>query len=121
VTTILIVDDHAVFRAEVRRLLERSGFVVLGEAADGRAAVKAALALRPDAILLDIGLPDVSGFAVVDELRDRGVEARIVLASSRDAASYGERIADSRAAGFVQKADLTGDVVLGLVGEPPAA
>ena len=63
--TLLIVDDHAGFRALARRLLGSGGFDVVGEAADGRAAVTAARELRPDVVLLDIQLPDIDGFEVL--------------------------------------------------------
>ncbi|MEO6206898.1 MAG: response regulator, partial [Candidatus Limnocylindrales bacterium] len=57
---ILVVDDHAGFRATARRLLERDGWSVV-EADDGAAALLAVAALDPDVVLLDIGLPDASG------------------------------------------------------------
>jgi DNA-binding NarL/FixJ family response regulator len=116
-TRILIVDDHAAFRFEARLLLEATGFDVVGEAADGRSALVAALALRPDAILLDIGLPDTNGFAVSGELETRGVDARIVLTSSRDAATYEERVQSSAVAGFVRKDELNGEVLISLLGQ----
>ena len=62
--TVLIVDDHAGFRASARALLEADGFVVAGEAADGAEAVALAGALRPAIVLLDIALPGLDGFAV---------------------------------------------------------
>ncbi len=69
--TILIVDDHAGFRHQARALLEADGFVVIGEADDGATGLAAARALRPDLVLLDIGLPDIEGFAVAHELTAR--------------------------------------------------
>ena len=65
---ILIVDDHPSFRATVKTLLLAEGFEVVGEAEDGRSALEAARRCSPDLVLLDVQLPDMDGFAVVDEL-----------------------------------------------------
>jgi CheY-like chemotaxis protein len=103
VRTALIVDDHAEFRAAARALLEAGGFTV-AEAADGRSAVAAVTALRPDLVLLDIQLPDVDGFTVAEQLVG---QAEIVLISSRSANSYRGRLATTSAVGFLTKSDLT--------------
>ncbi len=108
--TILVVDDHAAFRRGLRALLESEGFVGVGEAETGQMAVDAAMALEPDLVIVDIGLPDVDGFAVVRELAARGSRAAIVLTSSRDAASFGARLA-SAAAAFVPKDELGADAI----------
>ena len=107
--TLLIVDDHAGFRAFARALLEAEGYDVLGEAADGESALAAVAALDPEVVLLDVALPDIDGFAVCARLleRDRDRPA-VVLTSSRDASSYGQRLAGSGARGFVPKSDLSG-------------
>ena len=75
-STVLIVDDHAAFRASARALLEADGFVVVGEAADDREALDQARVLRPDVVLLDIQLPDADGFTVADRLAAEGSGAR---------------------------------------------
>ena len=59
---VLIVDDHDGFRAGARALLEADGFEVLGEAADGSAALEAVRRLRPEVVLLDVQLPGTDGF-----------------------------------------------------------
>ena len=112
VTTVLIVDDHKAFRTSARHLLEADGLVVVGEAADGREALELTKALFPDVVLLDIQLPDIDGFMVARELQRRGDSAVIVLTSSRDAADYGESIAESGASGFVPKGDLSGAAIV---------
>jgi DNA-binding NarL/FixJ family response regulator len=104
---ILIVDDHAAFRRQARALLEAEGLQVVGEAADGRSAVDAVRALSPQIVLLDIGLPDIDGFQVAALLAREDVPPRVVLISSREAATYGARIGNSSAAGFIQKDDLS--------------
>jgi DNA-binding NarL/FixJ family response regulator len=114
--TLLIVDDHAGFRALARRLLGSGGFNVVGEAADGRAGVSAARELRPDVVLLDIQLPDIDGFEVLARLRDHSAGPAVVLTSTRDRADYGERVDRSGASGFIPKAELSGAAVLAAIG-----
>lgn len=111
----LIVDDHPSFRATARLVLETEGFVVLGIAEDGEAAVTATLRLDPDIVLLDIELPDITGFEVAARLRNAASPAAIVLASSREGSDYGALIADSGARGFIDKAELSGEAVRALI------
>ena len=85
---VLIVDDHEPFRAVARELLERPGFVVAGEAADAAGALAAVARETPDAVLLDVQLPDNDGFSVARALRVAGGPA-VVLISSREAEDYG--------------------------------
>lgn len=74
--SVLIVDDHPSFRASARRMLEASGYTVVGEAADGAEAIAAAGALGPDLVLLDVQLPDLNGFEVAERLAALGPGAR---------------------------------------------
>jgi DNA-binding NarL/FixJ family response regulator len=106
---LLIVDDHASFRVFARRLLSLDGFDVVGEAADGAAAIRAAQRLRPDVVLLDVQLPDMDGFRVADALAAGGGASAVVLVSSRSREDYGAQIALSNARGFVAKSELSGD------------
>ncbi len=106
--TVLIVDDHAGFRRMARRMLERDGFEVIGEAADGASGLAAVAALKPDVVLLDIQLPDVDGFTVAHRLARGDVPAVVVLISSRSAADYGSRLDHTPARGFIAKSDLSG-------------
>ncbi len=114
--TVLIVDDHPSFRASARAMLESDGFVVVGEASDGAAALAAVEALEPDVVVLDIQLPDMTGFDVCAEIERRdGTPPDIILVSSRDVADYGELISSSCACVFVAKGDLSGDLVAALL------
>jgi DNA-binding NarL/FixJ family response regulator len=105
--TVLIVDDHPSFRVQARRLLEEGGFEVIGEAQDGATALEAAAALEPQAILLDIQLPDATGFDVCRSLTAAAKASAVVLVSSRGASDYGNKIFGCGARGFISKADLT--------------
>ncbi len=118
---VVIVDDHAGFRATLRRLLEADGWSVVGEAADGRSAIELVERSDPDLVLLDIGLPDIDGFAVARHVADgRGTAPRpaIVLISSREAAAFGGRLAAAPTRGFVSKADLDGASLRALLATP---
>jgi DNA-binding NarL/FixJ family response regulator len=97
-------------------MLEAEGFEIVGEASSGGGAIDATRRLRPDVVLLDIQLPDRSGFDVCTELRDlNGVRPDVVLVSSRDASDFGGLIAASGARGFVPKAELCGGAVATLL------
>jgi DNA-binding NarL/FixJ family response regulator len=109
--TVLIVDDHAGFRAAARALLEAGDFDVVGEAEDGAAAVAAAVELRPEVVLLDIQLPDVDGFAVAERLADDGVSSAIILISSRDVSSFRRRLAANPGWSFIAKDELSAETL----------
>jgi DNA-binding NarL/FixJ family response regulator len=113
--TILIVDDHSGFRVQARAILEADGFTIVGEADDGASGLAAARLLRPDLVLLDIGLPDVEGFEVARELAVDGPPPVVVLTSSRDASAYGPRIASSHVLGFIPKDELSGPAIRALI------
>ena len=117
-STILIVDDDPRFRAQARDVLAADGFVVIGDAADGASGLEAAKALRPDFVLLDIGLPDIEGFEVARALAENGPPPLIVLTSSRDARAYGRRLADGHFLGFISKERISGTAIRALIDRP---
>ncbi|GAA5023510.1 response regulator [Streptomyces siamensis] len=115
--TLLIVDDHAGFRAFARALLEAEGFDVVGEATDGASALCAAERLNPQIVLLDIVLPDIDGFAVCARLTEGGRDRpAVILTSSRDATVYAGRLERSAARGFLPKDKLSRIALLALAG-----
>ena len=106
---ILIVDDHPSFRATVRIMLVADGFEVVGEAEDGHSALEEVERLQPDLVLLDVQLPDMDGFTVINELRRRDSHRpKIVLTSSHDESDFGPIVARCGAAAFVPKGELSG-------------
>ena len=100
---VLIVDDDAAFRVGVARELEARGYEIAGCAATLAEARAALAALEPDAILLDVNLPDGDGVTFASEVRTR---ARILLTSTDDAAAPARLVARSGAAGFLAKTEL---------------
>ena len=93
-------------------VLESEGFDVVGEASDGAGAFAAVERVHPDVVLLDVGLPDLSGFDIARALCDRVDAPAVVLTSSRDAADYGNRVEQSGARGFILKSRLSGAALL---------
>ena len=112
----VIVDDHAQFRAAATALLEAEGFAVIGVAADAAGALEVVARLRPQVVVLDIQLPDGDGFAVAEELAASPDPPRIVLISSREASSYGRRLETAASRGFIAKRELSGAALAALVG-----
>jgi DNA-binding NarL/FixJ family response regulator len=104
---VLIVDDNAPFRAAAQAVLELGGFHVTGQADTGEAALTLAVTTKPDVVLLDIGLPDMDGFAVCRALSAALPDVAVVFCSVRDADSHADAIARSTAVGFVGKAELS--------------
>src|SRR6185295_15861384 len=103
------------FRTIARLVLETEGFAVVADAANGESGIGEILRLKPDLVLLDIGLPDIDGFEVAARLHEAGVESAIVFTSSRDASDFGPLLAESGARGFLAKADLSGEALRALV------
>ena len=106
--TVLIVDDHPVFRTRARQLLEAEGFEVVGEAGDGQSGIDAAHELRADVVLLDVQLPDMDGFEVAARLTSNGSGPEVVLVSSRDGSDFGPLVSSCGARGFIPKGELSG-------------
>jgi len=120
---VLIVDDSAPFRMTARALLEARGYAVAGTAADGASALDAAAELRPDAVLLDVNLPDMDGTAVAERLTMNGHGRPIpavVLVSTVERAALGSAVDTCGARGFLPKSDLGSPRLIDLLG-PPAA
>jgi DNA-binding NarL/FixJ family response regulator len=107
--TVLVIDDHAGFRAIARTILEAAGYDVVAEAADGESGLAAAARTMPDLALVDIQLPDIDGFEVTRRLLAAGPNPAIVLVSSRDCSDFGSLVESSGANGFVPKAEISAE------------
>jgi DNA-binding NarL/FixJ family response regulator len=108
---VLIVDDHAGFRAHARRLLECEGYEVVGEAGDSRSALEAARELQPEIVLVDIYLPDQDGFELTERIGELPDPPTVVLTSSRDFTDHDECVSECGACGFVPKSELSRDAI----------
>lgn len=105
--TILLVDDHAIFREGVRVLLETSSDItVIGEAGDGLDALVLAERLRPDIVILDCMMPYMDGMEVTRWLRKQRPETQVVLLSMYDDESYVSTAMHNGASGYLLKDDI---------------
>jgi DNA-binding NarL/FixJ family response regulator len=104
--SVLVVDDDATFRVTAAWLLRAAGLCVAGEAGSAAEAVSAALRLRPDAILLDVELPDADGLVVAARLSRLPWHPRVLLISSDPDAALPEDVDAAGARGFVPKSEL---------------
>lgn len=119
---ILLVDDSGAQRHMIRHRLEaHEGIEVVGEAADGREALYEFSALRPDVVLLDLVMPEMSGEDVLAALLEMDPDAKVVIVSSLGTADAVERCLQAGALSFLQKPFETEDlmrVLRGFVEEP---
>ena len=105
--SVLIVDDAAPYRKAVRALLERRGYRVVGEADCAESALNSVKLLGPDAVLLDINLPDGNGFDLTPRIRGLRPNIAVLLTSSQfDDRFYGLAAAHG-ARGYVPKEQLS--------------
>jgi DNA-binding NarL/FixJ family response regulator len=103
-TRVLIIDDHTLIRAGITALLERMDHLeVVGEAGEGREAMRLIEELRPDIVLLDLQMPGQSGFEVLEQTTAKFPEVKIIVLSVHDAEEYAIRTIRSGAAGYLPK------------------
>lgn len=112
VLRILIADDHEVARKGIRALLESHvGWEVCAEARDGREAVECASRLKPDVLLLDIGMPNLNGLDAARQILATTPAARILILTVHDSEQVVREVLAAGARGFLLKSDAGRDLV----------
>ena len=117
----LIVDDSEQFLRAASSTLGRNGIEVIGTATTSATALDQVAKLRPDAVLVDIGLGEESGLDLTRQLVDAFpyLASRVILISTRSEDDYSDLVDASPAAGFIPKSELSASAVRDLV--PPGA
>jgi two-component system, NarL family, nitrate/nitrite response regulator NarL len=113
----LIVDDSEQFLRAASSSLSRNGIEIVGTATTSVTALDQVARLRPDVVLVDVGLGDESGFDLTLQLVDAFpyLAARVVLVSTRDEDDFGDLVDESPAVGFISKSELSSSAVQELV------
>jgi DNA-binding NarL/FixJ family response regulator len=101
---VLLADDHTLVRAGIRGLLkDLENIEVVGEAGDGQAAMRLAIALRPDVVLLDVGMPGLNGLEVAGRLAAQDPAMKVVILSMHTSEEYVLRAMRAGCAGYLLK------------------
>lgn len=109
---IFIADDHEVARKGIRALIEtHPGWEVCGEAGDGREAVKAATRLKPDLVLLDIGMPSLNGLDATRQILAESPDTCVLVLTMHDSEQVVREVLAAGARGFLLKSDAGRDLV----------
>ncbi len=109
---VLIADDHAIVREGLRHLIDgQTDMQVVSEARDGPDALEKAMSTRPDVILLDIGMPRLSGLDVAQLIKDRIPDCRIVVLSMHENEAYVHQLLEVGVRGYILKTSASSEVV----------
>ncbi|MBA1334467.1 MAG: Chemotaxis regulator - transmits chemoreceptor signals to flagellar motor components CheY [Firmicutes bacterium] len=102
-TRLLIVDDAAFIRLQLRQMLERNGFEVVGEAGNGREALKKIQELKPDIVTLDITMPEMDGIECVTQIQKLDNKPVVIMVSAMGQEPYVRTAIMNGAKGFIVK------------------
>jgi two-component system, NarL family, response regulator NreC len=111
-TRVLLADDHQLMRSGVRLMLEReTDLAVVGEACDGREAVALVKSLKPEVVVMDIGMPNLNGIEAARQMTEENPQLAIVMVSMHSDESYVLRALKAGARGYLLKDSAEADLI----------
>lgn len=110
-TRILLADDHVLVRQGLKGLLERDGFLVVGEASDGQEALQQMESLRPDIVVMDISMPTINGLNAAREIRQSFPRTKTILLTQHDEKQYVTEALEAGVKGYVLKNQAGSDLL----------
>jgi len=111
-TRILIADDHPIFRSGLRQVIEQDpSLCVIGEAGDGNTALAMIVDLAPDVVVLDVNMPGLNGFAVVESMHAKSIAAETVMLTMHDEEALFAKALSLGVRGYVLKESAVNDIV----------
>jgi two-component system, chemotaxis family, chemotaxis protein CheY len=102
-TKVLIVDDAAFIRAQLKQLLSQNDFIVVGEAENGKVALEKIQELKPDIVTLDITMPEMDGIECMVEISKMSTKPNVIMVSAMGQESYVQNAIMNGAKGFIVK------------------
>jgi|SRR5579864_2323008 len=113
---ILIVDDHEIVREGLRNLLsqEKPGWIICGQGKNGEEAVNAVRDLKPDAVVLDITMPVMSGLEAARRIAASRTGCRILMFTMHESDSLGREVRDAGAQGYVLKSEAARNLIVAI-------
>ena len=107
---ILIADDHPIFRAGLRQIIEDEGYRVVAEAGDGKTCISSAEITKPDVVILDLAMPELDGYEVLRWLGDHLPGTVVIIVSMHSSGAYAKKAKELGARAFVAKEDAASEI-----------
>lgn len=111
---VVLADNHVLVRQGLKTLLEREGFTVIGEAANGQDAARIVASLAPDVAVMDIGMPILNGLEAARELQKAAPKTKVILLTRHDEDQYVTEAFRNGAKGYVLKSQVATDLVFAI-------
>jgi two-component system response regulator NreC len=111
---ILLVDDHVLVRQGLKGLLEREGFLVVGEASDGQEGLRLTETARPDIVVMDISMPTINGLSAAREIQKKFPKIKTILLTQHDEKQYVTEALEAGVKGYVLKNQAGSDLLQAL-------
>lgn len=109
--SVLLAEDHKIVRQGTRLFLENAGLEVVGEAVNGREALEMARSLRPDVVVMDIHMPELTGVEATRRIRDELDDVRVLVLTAYDDPPYVRALLEAGADGFILKTAAMNELV----------